>query len=357
MADFRLHRGSSTSDVRASRYLSFLRVESGRRNGGHRARNENTAVTNERIPSSICLDDHILPHFLSAAHRINGQAGANGLRKRSDGGALEVVAAAVATLEDDPLTNAGFGNLTSCGCVECDASVMDGRTLGFGAAGALPRAGNRYSWPRHCAPRSMTARCRWTARRPASWSALRQAETPARPLLGREYLGAQEPPGPHDAEARGRRRAVAGRHESRSPVFSSDSSNPSQLDTVGAVCMDRQGNVAAAVSSGGIWLKHTSRVGQAAVYGCGCWAENAPEGGCAVAVSSSGCGEHYIRTALVRQCAQTLGRSTDDGSVVALDACLRQSFLQSPFFRDTTDRLAGILALRWDHQCGSGDSL
>nr|XP_037270749.1 threonine aspartase 1-like [Rhipicephalus microplus] len=277
--------------------------------------------------------------------------------ERSDGGALEVVAAAVATLEDDPLTNAGFGNLTSCGCVECDASVMDGRTLGFGAAGALPRAGNRYSWPRHCAPRSMTARCRWTARRPASWSALRQAETPARPLLGREYLGAQEPPGPHDAEARGRRRAVAGRHESRSPVFSSDSSNPSQLDTVGAVCMDRQGNVAAAVSSGGIWLKHTSRVGQAAVYGCGCWAENAPEGGCAVAVSSSGCGEHYIRTALVRQCAQTLGRSTDDGSVVALDACLRQSFLQSPFFRDTTDRLAGILALRWDHQCGSGDSL
>ena len=46
------------------------------------------------------------------------------------------------------------------------------------------------------------------------------------------------------------------------------------LDTVGAVCVDHSGCVASAVSSGGLVLKHSGRVGQAAVYGCGCWAEN-----------------------------------------------------------------------------------
>ena len=43
---------------------------------------------------------------------------------------------------------------------------------------------------------------------------------------------------------------------------------------MGAACLDQNGNVVSAVSSGGIILKHPGRVGQAPVYGCGCWAEN-----------------------------------------------------------------------------------
>ena len=83
-------------------------------------------------------------------------------------------------------------------------------------------------------------------------------------------------------------------------------------DTVGVVVMDASGNVASTVSSGGIALKQPGRVGQASCFGCGCWAQRSrasQEKPYTVGISTTGCGEHLVRTFLARECALELNKS------------------------------------------------
>lgn len=75
-------------------------------------------------------------------------------------------------------------------------------------------------------------------------------------------------------------------------------------DTVGAVVWDSQDRLAAGVSSGGILLKHPGRIGEAAVFGAGCWAQSNSRRG--VACSVSGAGEQIIRSFLAQAIADAL---------------------------------------------------
>jgi taspase (threonine aspartase 1) len=57
---------------------------------------------------------------------------------KDGGSATDATVAAIVFLEDCPYTNAGTGsNLTVQGTVECDASIMDGQSLQYGAVGAV----------------------------------------------------------------------------------------------------------------------------------------------------------------------------------------------------------------------------
>ncbi|XP_060239172.1 threonine aspartase 1 isoform X3 [Meriones unguiculatus] len=211
--------------------------------------------------------------------------------------ATDAVTAALVELEDSPFTNAGMGsNLNLLGEIECDASIMDGKSLNFGAVGALSGIKNpvsvanrllcegqkgklsagrippcflvgegAYRWAvdhgiPSCPPSIMTTRFSLAAfkRNKRKLELAERVETDFIQLKKRRQSSAKE----NDAGT---------------------------LDTVGAVVVDQEGNVAAAVSSGGLALKHPGRVGQAALYGCGCWAENSgAQNPYSTAVSTSG---------------------------------------------------------------------
>ena len=97
----------------------------------------------------------------------------------------------------------------------------------------------------------------------------------------------------------------------KAPRLQRHSMDDGVTDTVGVVVMDGTGNVASTVSSGGIALKQPGRVGQASCFGCGCWAQKgqSKETPYTVGISTTGCGEHLVRTFLARECALELNKS------------------------------------------------
>lgn len=126
-------------------------------------------------------------------------------------------------------------------------------------------------------------------------------------------------------------------------------------DTVGVVVLDSSGNVASTVSSGGIALKQPGRVGQASCFGCGCWAQKAMRPhGVTVGVSTTGCGEHLVRTFLARECAQRLGQ-VEEASLDTLSDVIKEKFVESEFLRDIPEKLGGAICLRHDPATGKGE--
>lgn len=68
-----------------------------------------------------------------------------------------------------------------------------------------------------------------------------------------------------------------------------------RLDTVGAVAVDSNNNFASAISSGGLLLKYKGRIGQAAIPGAGCWAEDS------IAVTTTGVGEYLTASMFAKR--------------------------------------------------------
>jgi len=186
------------------------------------------------------------------------------------GSSLDAVMAAVRTLEDDPLFNAGHGAaLTHAGTAELDAAVMDGRQLRAGAVAAVRRVRNPVELARCVMERSPHVLLVGDG---AEEFALEEGMV----LVPNDYF--RTPKRVQELE----------QHLRRNPLV--DLAPAPHQGTVGAVARDAGGDLAAATSTGGTTGKRPGRVGDSPLIGAGTYAKN---GVCAV--STTGHGEAFIR--------------------------------------------------------------
>lgn len=188
--------------------------------------------------------------------------------------AIEVVEQVVRSLEDDPKFNAGRGAVfTSRGTHELDAAIMDGRTLSCGSVASLKNVRNPITLARRVMEQSPHVFL--TGQGAEDFS----KETGVR-RVQQSYFYTQER---YDAW----RQVVREEREARR---SSSQGGAQGLGTVGAVVLDRYGNLAAGTSTGGLTNKRYGRVGDVPIIGAGTYANNET-----AAISATGKGEQFIR--------------------------------------------------------------
>jgi beta-aspartyl-peptidase (threonine type) len=211
------------------------------------------------------------------------------------GSSLDAVTAAVRSLEDDPLFNAGHGAaLTREGWAELDSAVMEGKQQRAGAVASVRHVKNPVDLARRVMEKSRHVLLVGTG---AEEFAMEEGIT----LVPNTYFRTDERRDQLASEQRGRRVSDL-MPKGTIDVVAPTGGLPGKLDppvahaligtqgTVGAVAFDKNGNLAAATSTGGMTNKRQGRVGDSPIIGAGTYAKN---GVCAV--SATGHGEVFIR--------------------------------------------------------------
>ena len=214
------------------------------------------------------------------------QLGYDTLRK--GGSALDAVEMAVRFMEDDPLFNAGKGAVfTSEGKNELDAAIMNGANLAAGSIAGVTTIKNPISTARQVMEKSEHV---MLVGKGAEQFAAQNGQT----LVDPSYFF---------TEHRWKALQDAKHKDSLKQLDKTPNhlavKQPGNKDykygTVGAVALDRYGNLAAATSTGGMTNKKWGRVGDAPLIGAGTYANNAT-----CAISCTGWGEYFIRLGMAK---------------------------------------------------------
>lgn len=244
---------------------------------------------------------------------------------KSGKSSVDAVEASIHILEDSPLFNAGKGSVfTHEGKNEMDAAIMDGRTKMAGSVAGVTTIKNPISAARAVMEKSehvmLVGRGAEVFSRRAGleivppsyfytkerWEGLRQAikQDSIKAVINRASKGVKLGAENHD----------------------------DKFGTVGAVALDKSGNLAAGTSTGGMTNKKYGRVGDAPIIGAGTYANNATAG-----ISCTGWGEYYIRNvvaydisammeyknmtvaAAAKAAIEKVGDMGGDGGLIALD--------------------------------------
>ena len=196
------------------------------------------------------------------------------------GSSLDAVIAAVKRMEDDPQFNAGRGAvLDEDGAAELDAAIMDGSGPHAGAVAAVRHVKNPIELARLVMDKSPHVLLVGDG---AEDFALEQGMA----LVPRGYFRTEA----RMQQLEEARRVEAARAAGKPMTRMAPPAAPRSMGTVGAVALDRAGNLAAATSTGGLTNKHRGRVGDSPLIGAGTYANND-----SCAVSGTGDGEYFIR--------------------------------------------------------------
>ena len=235
-----------------------------------------------------------MPDDMVEAHLrgVRNALGAGWRVLEAGGAALDAIEEAVAVMEDDETFDAGRGSfLNRDGRVQMDALIMDGATLRAGGVGCVERVRNPVRAARKILSESPHVYFvgegaeRFAAEHGVELCANEELIIPREVERLRRYQAETRVPTSRAKDAR-----EMG-HPPGSEMFAPEISH----DTVGAVALDRAGNVAAATSTGGTLNKAPGRLGDSSLIGCGCYADNL-----SAAVSTTGWGEPIMKLVLAK---------------------------------------------------------
>ncbi|WP_456378822.1 isoaspartyl peptidase/L-asparaginase family protein [Lutibacter sp.] len=194
---------------------------------------------------------------------------------------LDAIQAAINIMEDSPLFNAGKGAVyNSEGNQEMDAAIMDGKTLNAGAVAGVNHIKNPI----------LAARIVMDSSKHVLLSG-KGAE-----IMAKKYGIEMVDSSYFFTEKRlNQLRKIQGKEEIQLDhtafLIKNELIDDHKYGTVGAVAIDKNGNIAAGTSTGGMTNKKYGRIGDVPIIGAGTYANNLTCG-----ISATGTGEYFIRT-------------------------------------------------------------
>ncbi|MGB2225214.1 MAG: isoaspartyl peptidase/L-asparaginase family protein [Polaribacter sp.] len=244
----------------------------------------------------------------------------------------DAVIKTIQVMEKSPLFNAGKGAVfTNAGTNELDASFMDGKTLNAGAIAGVKDVKSPIEAARMVMTDSEHVMLSGEGASTFAKEKGLEIVDPSYFFTERRFKSLER--------IRDREKTELDHDDKKAMFYDSDIKN-SKYGTVGCVALDKDGNISAGTSTGGMTNKRWGRIGDAPIIGSGTYANNKTCG-----VSSTGWGEYFIRSqvaydisAQMEYSNKSLKEATTDviqnkltklggtGGVVALDKNGNMSF-------------------------------
>ena len=225
--------------------------------------------------------DFIRSHLTEYESGLKSALEAGNKMLENGGSAVDAVEAAVRSLEDNHLFNSGRGSaLNHLGEIEMDASIMEGKELLTGAVSMLKNVRNPITLARFIMEKTSYVFL-------SDSGALDMAKDENLDLEPDSYFVTDN--------------QLEEWLETRKRDEIQDILRKRVHGTVGAVAIDKKGNMAAATSTGGSCNAHAGRIGDSSIIGAGCYARN---GLCAL--SGTGDGEYIVNNVMAHSVAMLM---------------------------------------------------